>query len=100
MYIEPTKEVKEGSIFDIHEDAMDILLYPASEDVPCPWDADIIIKDGEVILSGGLGPGFFGGAKCICNCTIGRFSQFYKLEVPEDNEELIDALTSAGWEVV
>ena len=35
MYIKPTKEAN-GNIFDVHESAMDILLYPTNGEVPCP----------------------------------------------------------------
>ena len=97
MYIKPTKEAK-GNIFDIHEDAMDLLLYPANDEVPCPWDADIDVRDGKVYIVGGLGPsGQPRGGICRCECFINDFSNYYKVGAPNNNEELISALTAAGW---
>lgn len=97
MYIKPTKEAN-GNIFDVHESAMDILLYPTNDEVPCPWDADIDVADGVVTLFGGLGPsGGSPGSHCICKVRVDDFSKYYKLEVPEDDEELIRALQEAGW---
>lgn len=97
MYIKPTKEAK-GNIFDIHDDAMDLLIYPVNNEVPCPWDADIDVSDGVVTLSGGLGPsGGSPGSYCTCKVRVDDFSKYYKLEVPEDDEDLIRALQEAGW---
>lgn len=97
MWIVPTKEAN-GSIFDIHEDAADILLYPANDDVPCPWDADIEVANGRVIIVGNLGPGGTARATCQCSCPVEDFSKYYKLEVPYDNNELMNALYEAGYE--
>lgn len=96
MFIKPTK-VAEGNIFDIHEDAMELQIYPANENVPCPWDADIDVSNGKVKIVGGLGPNGPRGAICSCQCLIDDFSKFYKLEAPNDNKELIAALAAAGW---
>lgn len=100
MYIKPTKEAK-GSIFDVHESAIDMLLYPLNDEVPCPWDADINVENGVVTLSGGLGPG--GGAPgsyCTCTVRVDDFNKYYKLEVPENDEELIRAVQESGWVAV
>lgn len=99
MFIKPTKEAK-GDLLEIHEDAIDILLYAANEDVPCPWDAGIYAEDGKVVLEGSLAPGGPRGATCICTCTVEDFTKYYKLEVPNDNDELISALAAAGWVAV
>lgn len=99
MYIKPTKEAK-GNIFDVHKDADSILLYPANEDTPCPWDADISIEGDKVIVDGSI----FGGSSadyqhaghCRCEISVDNFPRAYKLECP-DNPELIKALEAAGW---
>lgn len=96
MYIKPTKEA-EGNIFDIHDDAMDLLIYPANDEVPCPWDADIEVFDGKVKIVGSLGPNGPRGAICSCQCFIDDFAKYYRLEAPNDNKELIAALSAAGW---
>lgn len=100
MYIKPTKEAK-GSIFEVHADAADILIYPAQSDNACPWDADIFVERDRVILIGSIVGGsantIDAAGYCRCEVSIENFSQFYKLEVPEDNEELISALAEAGW---
>lgn len=97
MYIKPTKAAK-GSIFDIHESAMDMLLYPTNDEVPCPWDADISVENGVVTLSGGLGPsGGSTGSHCTCTVRVDDFSKYYKLEVPDNDEELVRAVQEAGW---
>lgn len=97
MYIKPTKEAK-GSIFDIHERAIDILLYPTNDEVPCPWDADISIENGVVTLYGGLGPsGGSAGSHCTCTVRVDDFSKYYKLEVPDNDKELVRAVQEAGW---
>lgn len=97
MFIKPTKEVK-GNIFDIHDDAMDLLIYPTTDEVPCPWDADISIENGKVILVGSLGPSGPKGAYCRCECLVSDFTKYYKLEAPDDNDDLLNALSDAGWE--
>ena len=99
MYIKPTKEAK-GSIFDIHEDTIDCLLYPANDDVPCPWDADIEVVGGKVVIVGNLGPSgpATKGANCTCECSVEDFVKYYRLECPDDNDELLNALSAAGWE--
>ena len=84
MYIKPTKEAN-GNIFDAHEDAMDLLLYPVNDEVPCPWDADIDVRDGKVYIVGGLGPSGPRGANCNCECFIEDFTKYYRLEVPDDH---------------
>jgi hypothetical protein len=96
MYIKPTKEAK-GSIFDVHEDMKDSVIYPQNDMVPCPWDTDIFVEGDEVILRGSMGPS--GGdykSYCECHIALDSFSRYYKLECPDD-PELIKALESAGW---
>lgn len=99
MFIKPTKEAS-GNIFDIHDDAAAMLIYTASEDVPCPWDADLEVVSGKVILRGNLLPGGPGAPKsmCTCECRVEDFTKFYKLEIPDDNDDLMNALADAGWE--
>lgn len=97
MFIKPTKAAK-GNIFDIHDDAVDLLIYPLDEDVPCPWDPDVTIENGKVIVSGGMSPG--GGDPyntCICTLKVEDFAKYYKVDCPDNNESLINALGNAGW---
>ena len=99
MYIKPTKGAK-GDLFDIHDNAMDLLLYPAHEDIPCPWDPEVIVEGDKVIIVGSITGGSSNTYKtagyCRCECSISNFSNLYKLEVPEDDEELIRYLRLAG----
>ena len=101
MYIKPTKEAK-GSIFDIHEDADSILLYPVDDDIPAPWDADITIEGDKVIIEGSIFGGSFADYKhagyCHCEISIDKFPKAYRVEVPGFEEsELAQALFAAGW---
>lgn len=104
MYIKPTKNAKNGSIFEVHERAYDMLLYSKGDDVPTPWDADISIEDGWVVLEGAMAPGGLSDrATCVCRVPIEYFSRYYELEVPNylKNEapDIVDAIKSAGWEI-
>lgn len=101
MYIKPKANAE--SLWDINEDvAMEAVLYPANDEVPCPWDADIQVDGNEVTIVGGVGPSGFG--KCTCTLPVNNFDSYYKLEIPDgvvsdmmsDND--IQALFDAGWE--
>ena len=96
MFIKPTKDAS-GSLFDVHEEADELLLYPANEDVACPWDADIYVEGGKVILVGSLLPGGARGGSCRCECSVDDFTKFYKLEAPDVSDDLLNALYNAGW---
>lgn len=103
MFIRPTTKAS-GSIFDIHENADELLLYPVHEDIACPWDAEIYVEGDKVVLIGSVGGGSANNYKnagfCRCECSVDNFDNFYKLEVPGDNEELLNAIKEAGWEEV
>lgn len=100
MFIKPTANAKNGSIFEIHPGAEDSLLYPKGDDVPTPWDADIFIEDGWVVIKGNMAPGGPGDkATCVCRLPIGRFTHYYELEIPEDDPGILEAAKEAGWEV-
>ena len=100
MYIKPTTNAS-GSIIMVHEQIeMEALLYPQNEDVPCPWDADIRVENGKVIVSGGMGPGHYGGSSCVCTIPVDKFSMFYKLEIPDEvagDPSVAGAIEEAGW---
>lgn len=96
MFVKPTKASK-GSIFDVHDD-IEPMLYPANDEVPCPWDADITVENGKVIIQGTLGPGGPRGNRCICECLVEDFSKYYKLEINNaDDDDILAALASSGW---
>ena len=96
MFIKPTNRAS-GSIFDVN-DSIEPMLYPIDEEIPCPWDADITIDNGNVVLVGTLGPGGPAATNsCVCKCRIADFTNYYKLEI-HNGEELIEDLEAAGWE--
>lgn len=95
IYVKPTNQAS-GNVFDIHDDAVDLLLRPVNDDVACPWDADISVENGVVTITGGIAPSGTGG-KCTCQCSVDQFSRYYILEVPQGNTELQNALNAAGW---
>lgn len=101
MFIKPTEKAS-GSIFDVNEELMmDLLLYPAHEDIPCPWDPDVIVEGDKVIIVGSITGGSSNTYKtagyCRCECSISNFSNLYKLEIPSDDEEILAAAKEAGW---
>ena len=98
MFIKPTYNAK--SIWDVAEGVM---LYPADDDIACPWDADIIVEGDKVIIVGSLVGGTHSHYKtagyCRCECSVDNFTKFYSLEVPDHltDESTVSKLEEAGW---
>lgn len=114
MYIRPTQNAKEGNFGDILEKYgfeslyYDLLLYRNNEDVATPWDADITIKEGNVILDGSMVPGSAptprAAGHCVCTCSISKFNELFQIEVPnllDEGDDGDDGRFEAytGWEI-
>ena len=103
MHIKPTEKAREGSIFDIGVGAEEFLLIPKSEEVPCPWDADVSVHQNKIILEGFLAPGGPSDrATCTCIVPMSAFSKYFYIEVPDyafdENPDLMEDIVAAGWE--
>lgn len=56
-----------------------IVFLQECDDVPMPWDAVIEVKDNNLIVSGGMGPGGYG--VCFCEFKKKDVKCFYKIYV-------------------
>lgn len=83
---------------DILEEMYDygsLEFYPKDEDVPMPWDADMVIDNGKLVFVGGVGPNGFG--RCRCEIPVNQANDFYSIHVRTKNPEVIAALYQYGW---
>ena len=63
-----------------------IMIYPANEDVVIPWDADISVKSGNLVLEGTASPGD-ATSSCVTRITLERVSNALQMTIdPKDDE--------------
>lgn len=80
-----------------------ITIFPANEDVLIPWDADIEIKSGKLVLRGAVIPGGFGSSSCTANISLSKVSSYLRMTIdPNDDESEIrirEILEKSNWVV-
>lgn len=77
-----------------------ITIYPANEDVVIPWDADISVKSGKLVLDGWAAPGD-SATTCITRINLGRVAQYLQMTIePKDDKSetrIREILTESNW---
>jgi len=63
-----------------------IVIYPVNGDVVLPWDADISIKSGSLVLNGWAYPGD-ATSSCVTRIKLGRVSNALQMTIePKDDK--------------
>lgn len=70
---------------------------PNDEDTPMPWDADVEIQDGNMVITGGLTPGGGGRGRCVITCPLQEANKLYHADVFDLPVPLINQLIELGW---
>lgn len=89
-------------LFDLSAGENGIMIFPANDDVLIPWDADIEIKSGNLVLRGAAMPGDF-GSSCTANISLSRVNSYLRMTIdPKDDESEIrirEILEESNWVV-
>lgn len=67
-----------------------VMLLQKSDDVPVPWDAGIEVKDNNLIIFGGMGPGGYGN--CTCGIKKKDVKEFYHIYVEPLTPDSIEGI--------
>lgn len=88
-----------NEIFDLAWNGIEV---ESDENAPMPWDADFIIEERLLILSGGVGPSGFGS--CVCEVPTSEADYVYTFSVdPRDiqaEKKLKATIIGIGAEIV
>lgn len=80
----PTMDYEE--LFDLSAGENGIIIYPANDDILIPWDADIDVKDSNLILRGTASPGD-PGAYCEVRIELQMVDRYLQMTIePKDDE--------------
>lgn len=96
MKIDISKLTKlDHNLYDEMIDA-ELIITPVSDDFPMPWDADIDILDGKLMLTGHAGPSGYGSAQT--EIPLKDTAKYITIEVNEDEitPEFTAAMVDAG----
>lgn len=63
-----------------------ITIYPANGDIVIPWDADISVKSGKLVLDGWAAPGD-SATSCITHINLERVAQYLQMTIDPKNDE-------------
>lgn len=92
------KDFDQDLVMDFDADGIEV--YPKSDDIACPWDANCFIEDGKFVMIGGLTPGGAGyNGKCTVEVPVANVSKYYDIKITcssDKEKELSDVLRSYG----
>ena len=90
-------------LFDLSAGENGIMIFPANEDVLIPWDADIEIKSGKLVLRGAVIPGDFGSSSCTANISLSKVNSYLRMTISPKNDEseirIREILEESNWVV-
>lgn len=72
---------------------------PNGEETPMPWDADVEIKKGNMIITGSVAPG--GGYKgtVVVTLPLQEANKLYHADIYDVPVSILDKLAELGWGV-
>lgn len=82
---------------DLYDEMIDaeLIITPVSDDFPMPWDADIDILDGRLMLTGHAGPSGYGSAQT--EIPLKDATKYVSIEIDDEiTPELTAAMVDAG----
>ena len=84
----------ESDLFNQNYTAAGILVTPAGEETPTPWDADLSVAGGKLVLKGSVGPG--GSGYCECRVPLAKAKFYWMFELQEDSDEVFELMAKHG----
>lgn len=89
-------------LFDLSSYAHGIMIYPTTEDVIVPWDSDIEVKSGRLVLRGSAAPGD-PRSSCDVRLDLSRVNNYIKMTIePKDDDSetrIREILEESNWVV-
>jgi len=72
---------------------------PNQEDIPMPWDADVEVKDGNLVITGGLTPGGGSKGRCVITCPLQEANKLYHADLFDVPVSVLNKIMELGWGV-
>ena len=72
---------------------------PENEEIPMPWDADVEVKNGNLIITGSLTPGGGGKGRCVITCPLQEANKLYHADVFDIPVPILNKIMELGWGV-